>query len=73
MNSFKLLNPFSSYDAIFDGETLGIELFAYGAKKNVVRVSNTHPIGVPYIGDQVCLLTLVLPKFDPSVHSEYSD
>jgi len=32
---------------------LGIELFAYGAKKNVVRVSNTHPIGVPYIGDQV--------------------
>ena len=45
-----------SYDAIFDGETLGIELFAYGAKKNVVRVSNIRPIGVPYIGDHVCLL-----------------
>jgi len=48
-----------SYDAIFDGETLGIEFFKYDAKTNVVnvvRVSNIRPIGVPFFGDQVCHL-----------------
>ena len=44
------------YDAIFDNEKLGIELMSFGAKQSVVRVTGTHPIGVPHIGDQVHLL-----------------
>jgi hypothetical protein len=41
------------YDAHFDGELLGLELTTFGARNNIVRVTDTHPIGVPHIGDQV--------------------
>ncbi len=46
-------NLIDRYDAIFDGELLGIELTGFGAGQRVVRVSGTHPIGIPFIGDQV--------------------
>ena len=41
------------YDATFNGEELGIALAAFGMNNRVVRVTSTHPVGVPYIGDQV--------------------
>jgi hypothetical protein len=41
------------YDAVFEGENLGIDLASFGRQGRVVRISGTHPIGVPHLGDQV--------------------
>ena len=41
------------YDAVFEGAELGIDLGGFGASGRVVRVTGTHPVGVPHIGDQV--------------------